>query len=95
MECLKNMPPDVQPPERIISCKACEVFINKHSRVGTNEETDESEWKCEFCYNVNTLPPTFTINDVPKTEEVTYCLTPPEEKKVEEEAKGEAMAIDP
>lgn len=88
MECLKNAPPTYQPPEQVVKCGDCQVSLNKHSRI--SQENGKSAWVCEFCnFNNNNLPENFTLNDLPKEEEVTYCLTPPEVEKPKEETKGE------
>jgi hypothetical protein len=74
----------------VIKCQACEVSLNKHSRISNKEETDEVVWKCEFCFSENILPNGFTIHQVPTQEEMTYCLTVPEEATAAdgEESKG-------
>lgn len=69
------------------------MSLNKHSQISTKEETDECVWNCEFCNAETVLPNNFTVNELPKTEVVTYCLTKPEEQKVEE-TKQEQKKID-
>jgi len=93
MDCLKNVPSTYQPPEQVLKCGECQVSINKHSRI--SQEGGKNAWLCEFCnFNNNNLPENFTVNDLPKEEEVTYCLTPPEVEKPKEETKMEETKKD-
>ena len=86
MACLQKAPATYQPPEQVLRCGNCEVSVNKHSRI--TQEGGKHVWTCEFCnFCNNNLPGNFSIDHLPREEEVTYCLTPPEVQK--EESKGE------
>ena len=64
---------------KLYQCKKCQSYLNKYSKLIPTKNTNEYEWKCEFCLELNKNL-IINKNDIPLKECFEKCIETPIEK---------------